>query len=1529
MSKRGSITTFTILLLALACVAIGTSASARATSRSAAGPSGLSGPGAPHPPASCTPGWAIIPSANVPATNNYLNAVAVVATNDVWVAGNAGNATLTEHWDGTAWSTVPSPSVGTGANMLSGLAALASNNVWAVGRAQNSTTQTLIEHWDGTAWSIVPSPNAGTGNNLLGGVAAIAPNDIWAVGASQDGVQGGRTLTEHWDGTAWSVVASPDPGPDPDGVIAVSAVTSTNVWAVGAYYVGSNQYTLVEHWNGTSWAIVPNPNPAPGTGGNVLFALTALSASNIWAVGTYNPGSPIDTTLVEHWDGSAWSIVPSPNDPDPTHPFNVLDGVAAFAPNDIWATGFSAPNGQEQNRRPLALHWDGTTWQAVTTPSVPGATDGRLNGLVASAPNQLWAVGFAGASGTSQTLVERYTGACSTDTPTATTGLPPATATSTPLPPTATNTPASCGLGWSIVASPNVPTGANYLNAFAAVAGDDAWAAGSAGNATLLEHWNGNQWSIVPSPNFGTGANVINGLVAHAANDIWAVGNYNDGSATQPLIEHWNGTAWAIVASPYPGSGNNTLTSVAALAADDVWAVGWAQGTSANSHTLVEHWNGAAWAIVASPSQGTLDDLAGVAVLSSTNAWAVGAYYVGYNQFTLTEHWDGTAWSIVPSPNPSPSIGGNALNGMAATSATDIWAVGSYNNGPYLDRTLIEHWDGTAWAIVASPNDPNPNHAFNALGKIATLGANNAWTVGYSAPDGQPANRQPLVEHWDGASWQVVVVPQAAGATDSWFGSVGFAGSDQLWTVGYDSANSPAQTLTERDITACSISTPTSTPVPPTATVPPCGPGWQLVASPNAGTGTNILDGVAVAGPNDAWAVGYAANANNVEQTLIEHWNGSTWDLVPSPNVGTNRNFLHAAAVAGPNDIWAVGFYWDASNVQRTLTEHWDGSAWSVVASPNAGSHEQYLQSVTALAPNDVWAVGLYSPDTYMYQTLTLHWNGSQWSVVASPNVGSLENYLNGVTATAGGDVWAVGYYSNYGAARQTLIEHWTGNAWQLVASPNAGTGNNVLNAASATGSADVWAVGTAGTGSAAQPLTEHWNGTSWTVVASASGGGSAELRGVVALAPGEAWAVGRQTDATGTIMGTLTEHWNGSSWAVVTSPNPDPSANILKGIAAGSAGDLWAVGTAANPGRTLVEHYIALCLPTATTTPGPPVATGTPEQGCQFAILSYHPCINPQGCVDYAIPLQNESDSAMTVDGTVIFQRRGGIEIGSATIPSTTLPPRSITMVTGTVCGIVQPKQGPFQLLVTVQDIPRVCEAKTKRQPVTFCAPPSTAPDFSDVPPAQPFAPFIAGLAGASALSGYACGGPNEPCNANNAPYFRPAAIVTRGQLLKLVVNAAGWPVVTPAVATFADVTPRNPFYDYIETGAAYGVISGYPCGRPGEPCNATHQPYFRPTQAVTRGQLVKIAALAEGFGAPATQTFQDAPPGSAFYSAVEAGTAWGIVGGYGCGAGPAGPCVAPGNRAYFLPNQPVTRGQAAKILAITFLPDGQIAQP
>src|SRR5207248_2323481 len=157
--------------------------------------------------------------------------------------------------------------------------------------------------------------------------------------------------------------------------------------------------------------------------------------------------------------------------------------------------------------------------------------------------------------------------------------------------------------------------------------------------------------------------------------------------------------------------------------------------------------------------------------------------------------------------------------------------------------------------------------------------------------------------------------------------------------------------------------------------------------------------------------------------------NGTQWSVVPSPNVGSNRNYLRWVAQAGPNDVWAVGTYWNAANVQQTLTLHWDGRAWSVVPSPNNGTHENYLNGVTAAASNDVWAVGLYSPDMVAYQTLIEHWDGSAWSVVNSPNAGIRENYLNGVATISSKALWAVGYSSNTGSGQLTLIEQFVGQA--------------------------------------------------------------------------------------------------------------------------------------------------------------------------------------------------------------------------------------------------------------------------------------------------------------------------------------------------------------------------------------------------------------------------------------------------------------------------------------------------------------------
>jgi hypothetical protein len=170
--------------------------------------------------------------------------------------------------------------------------------------------------------------------------------------------------------------------------------------------------------------------------------------------------------------------------------------------------------------------------------------------------------------------------------------------------------------------------------------------------------------------------------------------------------------------------------------------------------------------------------------------------------------------------------------------------------------------------------------------------------------------------------------------------------------------------------------------------------------------------------------------------------------------------------------------------------------------------------------------------------------------------------------------------------------------------------------------------------------------------------------------------------------------------------------------------------------------------------------------------------------------------------------------------------------------------------------------------------------------------------------------------------PYFRAANLVTRGQIAKIVSNSAGLqePVVEQ---TFEDVAPGHTFYEYIERLAARGVMSGYACGGPGEPCvPPANRPYFRSGVPSTRGQISKIVSNAAGFQEPVSgQSFQDVPPGSTFYDYIERLVSRGVMQGYPCGA-LGEPCVPPDNRPYFRPADNVTRGQTTKIVANTFFP-------
>ncbi|HUS15259.1 MAG TPA: S-layer homology domain-containing protein [Chloroflexia bacterium] len=137
-------------------------------------------------------------------------------------------------------------------------------------------------------------------------------------------------------------------------------------------------------------------------------------------------------------------------------------------------------------------------------------------------------------------------------------------------------------------------------------------------------------------------------------------------------------------------------------------------------------------------------------------------------------------------------------------------------------------------------------------------------------------------------------------------------------------------------------------------------------------------------------------------------------------------------------------------------------------------------------------------------------------------------------------------------------------------------------------------------------------------------------------------------------------------------------------------------------------------------------------------------------------------------------------------------------------------------------------------------------APSFADVPATSPFYAYVETAYANNIISGYTCGGPGEPCDGQNRPYFRPGLNVTRGQLTKIVVGARRWTVLNPPDPRFADVPGGSAFYVFVETAVGHGIISGYDCGGPGEPCDPQNRKYFRAYSTATRGQAAKIIDLA-----------------------------------------------------------------------------------
>ncbi len=209
-----------------------------------------------------------------------------------------------------------------------------------------------------------------------------------------------------------------------------------------------------------------------------------------------------------------------------------------------------------------------------------------------------------------------------------------------------------------------------------------------------------------------------------------------------------------------------------------------------------------------------------------------------------------------------------------------------------------------------------------------------------------------------------------------------------------------------------------------------------------AGHSLNVVAGNS-SGPA-AWGNGSAQGQGQGQVTPTPSCTPN-WTVYPNP-APPGDSVLNGVTAIGPNDLWAVGYYTD-SGTRRTLTVHGDGTTWTQVPSPNPGSGNAVLQGVAGVAPNDVWAVG-----TGITQTLTMHWDGTAWTIVPSPNGPRPQNHLYAVTVIASNDVWAVGYGDDGVFVGQLLIEHWNGSTWTLQIGPGGNAQPRLYGVAAADG---------------------------------------------------------------------------------------------------------------------------------------------------------------------------------------------------------------------------------------------------------------------------------------------------------------------------------------------------------------------------------------------------------------------------------------------------------------------------------------------
>jgi hypothetical protein len=959
-------------------------------------------------------------------------------------------------------------------NELDSVSCVSSTFCMAVGYFNNTQNQTLIEQWNGSTWSVDPSPDAPVGTlwtSELNSVSCTSVSFCMAVGYGNNATND-QTLIGQWDGTYWNLVTSPSVASKNNYLQGVSCFNANFCQAVGYYYTGTYDSVLIDAWGGASWTQTSTHTVTYNTSltkNNFLRGVSCPSATFCMAAGYAMGGSLVNVSLTEADNSGTWGIVASANVAGDN---NHLYGISCTGSTFCMAAGAYVAS---SNAYTLIDAYNSGTWTV------------SLQGAIAS--QDLYAVSCYG------------------------------------------------------------------TNTFCMAAGIATI------TTTMIEQWNGTTWSSDTSPNEGGGAtgSQLYGVSCPSATVCNAAGWYTSASPTQTLISQWTSGTWSLVTSANNANMYiDSLQAVSCASASFCMAAGYVGGSGGS---LIEEWNGISWSIVASPNRGTNVELSGISCFSTTLCMAVGLDFSGSFYETLIEEWAPTSggacpctWTIDTSYTPASQSNLTYLYGVSCPTASFCMAVGYYTPAS-VTQNMAEEWTGGTTWTNAAPLDQIGSTVNNTLYGVSCVSstwckADGRYCENAACGGGAGASVQTLIEQWTSGVWTIDTSQNTSASVNQYLSTaISCADTNDCMVGGRYQVGAYNQTLIEQYTSGT----------------------WAIVASPNEGSGLdNHISGISCSSATTCIAVGYYDNGqpfcNNIAytgycQAFAEQYSAGAWSLITTANQGSSyTDELLGVSCTSATVCISAGYYNDV-NDWRTFVEQLTGTPVS-----------SQLTGVSCFGTTFCMAVGYYNNGT-VNQTLIEEYSSGAWSVVASPNAGSgLNNYLEGVSCTASNFCVAVGYYYT-GTYDQTVIETW-GSSWALTSSDTTTYNNSLslsdfLRSVSCVGTTYCMAVGDF-TSIYESTTAETFDGTNWTHSTPLNYvGNNTYLYGVSCTASNFCMAVGDASHSASVIFA-YAEEWT-TSWTALTPAQHNPTnKNYLYAVSCtGTTNFCMAAGDAYDTGAT------------------------------------------------------------------------------------------------------------------------------------------------------------------------------------------------------------------------------------------------------------------------------------------------------------------------------------------------------------------------